>query len=135
MPKIAPRDVSPLLQRVRAFLLGREHTHAVRYVKDLSCFTQPPPTVPGGVSHKLNSNYYYTRDGRRAVIPDETLAIVSKGGVELISAAEEEDAAVAVTTKTHKTPGAVYVAYRINFPLNENLVIMFLIRQLHSCML
>merc|ERR1711962_168693 len=111
MPRVAPRDVPPILQKIRAFLLGREHTHAIRFPRDLASLSPPLPTVPLGVSHKLSANYYYTRDGRRAITPDETVAVVSPSGVQLISAGEgeeEEESAIVVATKTHKTPGANY---------------------------
>lgn len=35
------------------------------------CFnrSQPPPRLPGGLTHQIKANYYYTRDGRRESKP------------------------------------------------------------------
>lgn len=66
---VARRDIAPFLQRVRAFLLGREHTQALRFEDGVADRTQPPPDVPGGPAHVLSANYYHQRDPRRAVIP------------------------------------------------------------------
>ncbi|XP_063613742.1 NADH dehydrogenase [ubiquinone] 1 alpha subcomplex subunit 7-like [Penaeus indicus] len=108
-PKVNPRDVSPFLRSVRKFLLGREHTSALRHPDGMACRTQPPPKLPPGVSHKLSANYYYTRDGRRDVLPAQTVAVNSSTApTRLISAGEESDAAVALAVKTPKTPGNNY---------------------------
>ncbi|XP_076043400.1 NADH dehydrogenase [ubiquinone] 1 alpha subcomplex subunit 7-like [Oratosquilla oratoria] len=101
------RDVAPILQRIRSFLLGREHTTAHRMEGFYAARTQPDPNLPPGVSHKLSANYYYSRDGRRKVHPAEVLAENEGGEVKLLAAAEEEGA-VAVTTRLPKTPGPNY---------------------------
>ncbi|XP_059610764.1 NADH dehydrogenase [ubiquinone] 1 alpha subcomplex subunit 7 [Phlebotomus argentipes] len=81
MANAARRDVSPLLQRVRAFLLGREHTIALRFEDGIAARTQPPPDVPGGPAHKLSANYYVNRDARREVQPptDVNQALLGEG--------------------------------------------------------
>ncbi|XP_064106626.1 NADH dehydrogenase [ubiquinone] 1 alpha subcomplex subunit 7-like [Macrobrachium nipponense] len=108
-PKVNHRDVSPLLRAIRQFLLGREHTNALRQPEAMSCRTQPPPNLPHGVSYGLSANYYYMRDGRRAVIPDQTLAVNSSSGpTQLLSSGEEEAGAVTVAVKKPKTPGTNY---------------------------
>lgn len=35
----------------------------------LTCRTQVPPNLPGGVAHKIENNYYHMRDLRREVAP------------------------------------------------------------------
>ncbi|XP_023177695.1 NADH dehydrogenase [ubiquinone] 1 alpha subcomplex subunit 7 [Drosophila hydei] len=95
------RDIAPFLQRVRAFLLGREHTVALRFEDGLADRTQPQPELPDGPSHQLSANYYCSRDARREVQPPIDLVQQQK----LIDAATE-----GAPKARHQlpTPGKVY---------------------------
>lgn len=76
--RIEVRDVSPFLQLVRNFLLGRKHTLALRFPQDIASRSPPPPVLPDGPSHKLSANYYYSRDARREVAPPEVIVTGAK---------------------------------------------------------
>lgn len=67
------RDVNPLFQKIRAFLLGREHTVAVRFQDELSTRSPCPPCLPYGSSHCLSKNYYFNRNPRGIVVPPKSI--------------------------------------------------------------
>ncbi|XP_063709841.1 NADH dehydrogenase [ubiquinone] 1 alpha subcomplex subunit 7 [Culicoides brevitarsis] len=81
MSKVAPRDIAPVLRKVRDFLLGRTLVHNHRWEAEMADRTQPQPELPDGPSHKHSANYYYTRDARRGVNPpiDCTKAALASG--------------------------------------------------------
>lgn len=94
------RDVSPVLQKVREFLLGRPHTLALRFEDVVATRSPPLPDLPDGPSHRLSANYYYTRDARREVAPPEVIA----SGQKMIASGETSPT---VPTKC-RTPGQTY---------------------------
>lgn len=79
------RDVNPIFQLIRSFLLGRDHTLALRYEEDMSCRTQSPPCIPDGPHHKCSKNYYWTRNARSSVAPPENLVIPEPDKLESIA--------------------------------------------------
>ncbi|KAI8442257.1 hypothetical protein MSG28_005827 [Choristoneura fumiferana] len=99
--KVAVRDISPILQAFRNFLLGRKHTLALRFEPMLAARTQPPPEIPDGVAHKHAHNYYYTRDARRDVTPPTDVTKV------LLEATNDKGAPKAAATVA-PTPGRLY---------------------------
>ncbi|XP_072934793.1 NADH dehydrogenase [ubiquinone] 1 alpha subcomplex subunit 7-like [Epargyreus clarus] len=99
--KVPLRDISPILQSLRNFLLGRKHTLALRFEPLLSARTQPPPEIPDGPTHKHAHNYYYTRDARREVAPPLDLT------QKLLVDVSDKDAPRGVKNVV-PTPGQVY---------------------------
>ncbi|KAJ8711348.1 hypothetical protein PYW07_008590 [Mythimna separata] len=99
--KVVLRDISPIMQKFRDFLLGRKHTNALRFEPLLADRTQPPPQIPDGSSHKHAQNYYFTRDGRREVAPPMDLT------KKLIAPADDKGAPKAAAN-VRPTPGPVY---------------------------
>lgn len=95
--RVAVRDVSPFLQALRNFLLGRKHTKALRFSQDLATRSPPLPELPDGPAHKLSANYYYSRDARREVAPPEIVAT----GAKQVTAGE--------STVKRVTPGNVFL--------------------------
>jgi NADH dehydrogenase (ubiquinone) 1 alpha subcomplex subunit 7 len=103
--KVKPRDVSPLLQKLRNFLLGREHNSALRFEEGLSARTQPPPNLPEGPAHLLAENYYYSRDGRREVKPPAILADLGRIEVSAGSTEGISSGSTVAVGKKPPTPG------------------------------
>ncbi|KAM3963894.1 NADH dehydrogenase [ubiquinone] 1 alpha subcomplex subunit 7 [Aphomia sociella] len=101
--KVPIRDISPVLQALRDFLLGRKHNLAVRFEQFLAARTQPPPQIPDGATHKHAHNYYYTRDARREVAPPID---VTK---QFLEAPSSDKGAPKAPTNVRPTPGNVYL--------------------------
>ena len=116
---MATREIGPLLQKMREVLLGRKHMNNLRFPHVVATrdWDQVTPNLPPGPSHKLASNGYYTRDGRREVHPPTLLAdgtmvmTICWSPVSLIFFSQAlgsgEEGAVATASKG-KTPGRVY---------------------------
>lgn len=69
----------------------------IRFQDALASRSPPLPILPDGPSHKLNSNYYFSRDARREVSPPEVVAPIPK---QIASGSEEVLKMI--------TPGKVY---------------------------
>ena len=71
----------------RSFLTGKKQiNNPLRYTPEQSARDIPTPQLPGGAAHKLSTNYYYSRDGRRAKLPPELVALNTD--VKLLSEAK-----------------------------------------------
>jgi len=102
---VKPRDVSPLVQKLRNFLLGREHNNALRFGEGLSARTQPPPNLPEGPAHVLAANYYCSRDGRREVKPPAVLADLGRIAIAAGGGEGTSSESVSSARKKLPTPG------------------------------
>jgi NADH dehydrogenase (ubiquinone) 1 alpha subcomplex subunit 7 len=105
---VKPRDISPLLQKLRNFLLGREHTNALRFDEGVSARTQPPPNLPEGPAHVLAANYYCSRDGRREVKPPAVLADLGRIGIAAGGGEGTSSESVVAVRKRLPTPGTYW---------------------------
>jgi len=116
------REVLPIVAKLRNFLMGRDSVNGLRFKNGCQSPGQeqfmvkvtpglcdrpgPEPDLPPGPSHKLESNYYYTRDARReygfpTVLADST-------GPKAIAAGGDEAATAPVPATGKRTPGARY---------------------------
>jgi len=98
--KLNVRNLSPVLQIMRNFLLGRKHvpeTASLRYSPLVSARTQDPPVLPEGDAHQLSANAYCKRDGRRLAEPPQ---IISDSTTKQIASGEK-----ALAAKGPVTPG------------------------------
>ncbi|KAI1285459.1 NADH dehydrogenase [ubiquinone] 1 alpha subcomplex subunit 7 [Halotydeus destructor] len=82
-----PRDITPVLQKIRDFCIGRTWNRdgQLRRAEDMSPRPGPQPNLPSGPAAKLSANYYYTRDARRESKPPLVLLTAQKqigSGVE-----------------------------------------------------
>ena len=89
---------SGFIRSLRKFLSGRDlDTYAhQREIKSQSPRSIPAPYLPSGPAHKLEDNYYYTRDVRRQVGPptvistSATLELLAAGGGKEVQTAEAD---------------------------------------------
>ncbi|CAG0898852.1 unnamed protein product [Darwinula stevensoni] len=70
--------------------------------------TVPPPNLPEGPSHKLATNYYYSRDGRRESSPPVLLGGSIVKRIEAGKSAEKKDKALMKKGKKVPTPRSLY---------------------------
>ena len=87
----ATREISPLLQRLRALLNGRTVRIPVRFPNEMSPRTGPEANLPEGDCHKLSDNYYFARDARGEV--DRSKVLVDNTTRGAIDASRREEVA------------------------------------------
>ena len=97
-------SASKTVKWLRTFLAGkRRMDQPLRYAPEQSTRDVPAPNLPGGAAHKLSTNYYYSRDGRRAKIPPELVALNTS--VKLITEKQPGKESTAVGELDPPTPG------------------------------
>ncbi|XP_039291056.1 uncharacterized protein LOC111049972 isoform X2 [Nilaparvata lugens] len=85
------RDVSWPLQKLRAFLLGRDNVSNLIFKDGVSTYSPNLPSLPH--PSKLSDNFYFSRDAMREVVPPTIIA------------PQEDDSDC---ESTPRTPGEVY---------------------------
>ena len=100
---MATREISPMLIKLRQFLVGRPGMNPLRFANEMALRPGPEANLPPGPSHKLADNNYFKRDGRRSVAPPVVLATAQK----VIGSGQSEVAKVEGRKKA-KTPGPFY---------------------------
>jgi len=98
---MSKRDISPILQVLRNFLLGRKHNTALRFQQDVVTRSPNPPALPEGPHHILSANYYYARDARREMVPPQVVA--GREVPKIAAPAEGQPKKI-----SSRTPGATY---------------------------
>lgn len=72
-----PRDVHPILQYFRAYLLGRSYKTNLRFEPEMAPRPGPPPILPEPSYLKISANKYHNRDVRRLVPPPNPVTVKS----------------------------------------------------------
>ncbi|KAH8260895.1 hypothetical protein KR044_000198 [Drosophila immigrans] len=90
------RDVSPFLQLLRDFLLGRKHVTSHRHAETLSPRSLPPHKPLEQSQTRLSGAPYYSRDARCQVKPPIDLVEQKKREDAVKAAAKAAEAAKAV---------------------------------------
>ncbi|KAM8707938.1 hypothetical protein ACLKA7_014979 [Drosophila subpalustris] len=101
------RDISPFLQFLRDFLLGRKHVTSHRYADTMSPRSLPAPTPPEPSMNRLSGNPYYQRDARSQVKPPIDLVEEKKRQLAAIAAEAAKAAAAVEAAKTAPKDGPV----------------------------
>lgn len=70
-----PRDVHPILQFFRSYLLGRKYKTNLRFEPDMAPRPGPPPILPEASYTKISANKYHSRDVRRLAAPPNVVPI------------------------------------------------------------
>ncbi|XP_077981584.1 NADH dehydrogenase [ubiquinone] 1 alpha subcomplex subunit 7-like [Glandiceps talaboti] len=94
------------IQLLRNFLAGRDYQSrlALRYARNQSARTVPEPNIPGGSSHLVADNYYFTRDGRRLALKPEIVF----SQVKKLPASADSGTSSVPAKKSLPTPGSEY---------------------------
>ena len=100
----APREISPLLIKLRQALIGRNGMNPLRFAKEMAPRPGPEANLPPGPAHKLKANYYFSRDGRREVAPPVVLATAQK----VIGSGQSQVQDASAGRKKSNTPGPFY---------------------------
>ncbi|KAH8371621.1 hypothetical protein KR093_008285 [Drosophila rubida] len=98
------RDISPFLQLMRDFLLGRKHVTCLRHADNVNPRSLPPHT-PFEQENRYSSNPYYSRDARSLVRPPIDL-VEQKKREEAAKALAEAAKAAAAATEAAKAAAA-----------------------------
>ena len=103
------RAYSPIIQLIRTALLGRVSNNPLRFLDECAERPGPEANLPPGPSHKVHSNYYHTRDGRREVTFPTMIADETKTKALSAGEAETSEAGTAVVQRVKsKIPGTLF---------------------------